>query len=248
MYDDFAQVYDALMQEIDYHEWADYVFRLLLNAKSPVKSILEFGCGTGNITLELAQKGFEMTAVDLSDNMLTIADEKAEKAGQNTIRFFKGDMSNFAIGEQFDAVICCCDTVNYLPDLKAIENFIMCSLDALKPGGLLLFDMNTPEKYKEVIGDNTFVYNLDDVFCVWENQPDLDNNKMNYDLSFFIRQKNDLYERCEETQHQYIHSVEDVFKLLKIPAFIDPKIYTFGTFMAGGSESDRVQFVVEKRG
>ena len=247
MYDDFARVYDELMKEIDYHEWADYLFRLTLNAPNPVHSILEFGCGTGNITLELAQKGFDMTAVDISESMLTIADEKAERANLDNIRFFKGDMSNFAIGEEFDAVICCCDSINYLKDMKAIENFILCASDALKPGGLLLFDMNTPEKYRDVVGDNTFVYNLDDVFCVWENQPDLEAGRMDYDLSFFIRREDGLYERCEETQSQYIYKVEDVFKLLKTPMFKNPKIYTFGTFMGGGAESDRVQFVAEKR-
>ncbi|MFR2407255.1 MAG: class I SAM-dependent DNA methyltransferase, partial [Eubacterium callanderi] len=76
MYEEFAQVYDDLMREIDYKQWGDYVFRLLLNAKNEVKSVLEFGCGTGNITSELAQKGYAVTAVDLSEEMLTVADEK----------------------------------------------------------------------------------------------------------------------------------------------------------------------------
>lgn len=247
MYDDFAQVYDSLMQEIDYKEWADYIFRILLNCKHPVKSILEFGCGTGNITVELAKKGFDMTAVDISESMLTVCDEKVEKEGLDNVRLFKGDMRNFRIDEKFDAVICCCDSINYLEEMKDIENFIMCASDVLVPNGMLTFDMNTPVKYHDVIGDNTFVYNLDDVFCVWENLPDFDNNVMNYDLSFFIRRDDGLYERYEEEQKQHIFNVENVFKLLRNPELKDQKIYAFGTFLAGGSDCDRVQYVAEKR-
>ena len=89
MYADFSKVYDELMQEIDYGAWGDYLFRITLNAARPIKKVLEFGCGTGNITLELAKKGFEVTAVDLSEEMLTVADEKADAAGL-PVRFSKG--------------------------------------------------------------------------------------------------------------------------------------------------------------
>ncbi|MGN0193808.1 MAG: class I SAM-dependent DNA methyltransferase [Pseudoramibacter sp.] len=247
MYEDFAKVYDELMQEIDYDEWADYIFRMTLNAATPIKKILEFGCGTGNITLRLAKKGFDVTAVDLSEDMLTVADEKAEEQGIDNVRFFKGDMSNFKIDETFDAVITCCDSFNYLENLEKIESFIACSAEALRPGGLLMFDMNTPEKYKETIGDNTFVYNFDNVYCVWENALKPDEEKIDFDLSFFVRREDDLYERYEEQQSQYYYPVEEIFRLLKIPSFKNQKIYDFGTFLAGGALSDRVQYVAEKR-
>ncbi|WP_329887379.1 class I SAM-dependent methyltransferase [Pseudoramibacter faecis] len=246
MYEDFSKVYDELMQEIDYSEWADYLFRITLNAARPIKKVLEFGCGTGNITLELAKRGFDVTAVDLSEEMLTVADEKVGAAGLD-IRFFKGDMSNFRIDESFDAVFCCCDSVNYLPTLQDVENFIICAGEVLAPGGMLIFDMNTSEKFKNVIGDNTFVYNFDNVFCVWENRPDAEAKKVTYDLSFFVKRDDGLYERFEETQAQYSYPVEDVFKMLKAPAFKNVKIYDFGTFLAGGVLNDRVQFVAEKR-
>lgn len=248
MYEDFASIYDELMKEVDYKEWADYLFRITLNSPKPIQSILEFGCGTGNITCELAKKGFDMTAVDLSENMLTVADEKADAMGLKNIRFFMGDMSNFAISEQFDAVICCCDSVNYLPDLEAFNNFIECCIDALKPGGTLTFDMNTEVKYKEVIKDSTFVYNLDDVYCVWENEPCFEEKRIDFDLTFFKKQADsNLYERYDETQSQFIFKVEDIFRMLKRPELKNQKIYAFGTFLAGSSECDRVQFVAEKR-
>lgn len=247
MYEEFAQVYDTLMTEINYKEWADYLFRVMLNASSPVKSILEFGCGTGNITCELAQKGYDMTAVDISEDMLTVADEKAEAKGLDNIQFYLGDMSSFAMEKKFDAVICCCDSVNYLADLEAFDSFITCSVDALKPGGLLTFDMNTVWKYKELIKNNTFVYDLEDVFCVWENDPHFDENRMDFDLSFFINKGDDLYKRCDEHQSQTIFKAEDIFFLLKRPELTNVKVQTFGTFLAGNDESERLQFVAEKR-
>lgn len=247
MYGDFAKVYDALMQEVNYKDWADYLFRITLNSPKPVKKILEFGCGTGNMTIPLAKLGFDVTAVDLSDDMLTVADEKVMQAGLDNVRLFKGDMSNFQIDETFDAVMCCCDSFNYLPDMTAVENFIMCSIDALNPGGMLMFDMNTPDKYKNIIGNNTFVYNLDDVFCVWENDYHGDEKCIDFDLSFFAKRDDGLYERFEEEQRQYFYPVETIFKCLKIPAFKNTKIYDFGQFIAGGPASERVQYVTEKR-
>lgn len=246
MYGEFAKVYDELMSEIDYKEWADYIFRNTLNSKIDVKTVLEFGCGTGNITCELAKKGYAITAVDLSEEMLTVADEKACEAGISNIRFFMGDMSNFQIGETFDTVISCCDSVNYLPSIEAVQNFILCSFDALKPGGQLLFDMNTVTKYKEIIKNNTFVYDMDNVFCVWENEPDFDAGKMHFDLVFFVQEEDGRYTRYEEEQNQYIYKVEDVYNSLKTAGFTNLRVQTFGTFMPGGNESERVQFIAEK--
>ncbi len=247
MYGDFAQIYDELMREIDYKQWADYIFRHMLNGKREVKKVLEFGCGTGNITCELAKKGFEMTAVDISEEMLTMADEKAAEEKLNNIRFFMGDMSNFQIGEKFDAVISCCDSVNYLEDLESVHNFLESSYEVLEDEGMLLFDINTETKFKEIIGDNTFVYNLDDIFCVWENVPDFKAGRMDYDLSFFVKQENGLYARYDESQSQFIYKVEDIFHAIKQIGFTDIKVLTFGTFMPGGNESERVQFVATKK-
>ena len=247
MYRDFAQVYDDLMKEINYKEWSNYIFRNFLNAQKEIKTVLEFGCGTGNITSELAKMGYEVTAVDLSEDMLSVADEKAQSMGLNNIRFYLGDMSDFQIGEKYDAVISCCDTVNYLPDLEAFQRFIDCATDALNPQGILTFDMNTKRKYRDVIQDKTFVYDLEDVYCVWENIPDYDQAKVDFDLSFFIQEESGLYRRYDERQSQHIFLVEDIYKLLKRKDLTNQKVYNFGTFLSGGNDHERVQFWAEKK-
>lgn len=247
MYEEFAQVYDELMKEIDYSKWAEYLQRLFLNANLEIKSILEFGCGTGNITCRLAEKGFEMTAVDLSETMLTVADEKADRLDLKNIQFYLGDMSNFQINETYDAVISCCDSVNYLPSLEFFQSFLVCSHDSLKSKGLLMFDLNTVTKYKKTIKDNTYVYDIDDVFCVWENEPDFAKGEMHFHLTFFSKNLDGTYNRYEETQNQYIYTIEEINRCLINVGFHKIKYYDFGTYNQGSNDGERVQIIAEKK-
>ncbi|WP_296558212.1 class I SAM-dependent methyltransferase [uncultured Acetobacterium sp.] len=247
MYEEFAQVYDELMKEIDYSKWSDYIQRLFLNSKREIKTVLEFGCGTGNITCKLGQMGLNMTAVDLSEAMLTVADEKADRMGLKNIQFYLGDMSNFQINQTFDAVISCCDSVNYLPDLEALQSFFLSSYECLESEGLLLFDVNTVTKYKKTIMDNTYVYDLDEIFCVWENEPHFAENAMHFNLTFFEKNKNGTYNRHEETQVQYFFTIEDIHRCLTTIGFKNMKYYDFGTFLQGSNEGERIQVTAEKR-
>lgn len=243
MYTDLASVYDALMQDVDYDGWSDYLYRLMLNAPAPVLNVLEFGCGTGAVTTRLAKKGLNVTAVDLSEEMLCVADEKAAQENLG-IRFLLGDMSDFVIHDTFDAVISACDSVNYLRDLNALAGFFSGAYDALHPGGLLLFDMSTAHKLKKTIGENTFVYNLDDVFCVWENTQN--QTSVVYDLTFFVKEADGRYARFEESQEQFIFSQKDVYQLLRRCGFKNIRFYAFGTFLAGSEECERLQICAQK--
>ncbi|MGL4607183.1 MAG: class I SAM-dependent DNA methyltransferase [Eubacteriaceae bacterium] len=247
MYEEFALVYDELMKEINYSEWTSYLQRLFLNAKREIKSVLEFGCGTGNITCRLAEKGFDIAAVDLSETMLTIADEKADRLGLKNIQFYLGDMSSFQINKKFDAVISCCDSVNYLKDIETLQSFLLCSYDCLETNGRLYFDLNTITKYKQTIYDNTYVYDLDDIYCVWENEPNFAQNEMKFHLTFFSKNDNNTYNRHEETQTQYLFTIEDVFRSLTHIGFKNIKIYDFGSYVQGSNESERVQIIAEKK-
>ncbi|MGD9475133.1 MAG: class I SAM-dependent methyltransferase [Eubacteriaceae bacterium] len=247
MYQEFSQVYDELMKEINYSEWTDYLKRIFLNSQSEIKDVLEFGCGSGNITLKLASSGYNMTAIDISEDMLTVADEKASRQGIKNISFYMGDMTNFYLDYQYDAVIACCDTVNYLHDLDEIQSFLMCSRDCLKSGGLLMFDINTATKYKKVIKDNTFIYNLDDVYCVWENEPEPEKNCVHFNLTFFAKNEDGTYNRYEENQTQYYYQLEDIHHCLLNLGYKNLKYFNFGTFLQGSNDGDRVQIVAEKK-
>jgi len=247
MYEEFAQVYDNLMKEIDYSKWSEYLQGLFLNANREINSVLEFGCGTGNITCSLADKGFEMTAVDLSEAMLTFADEKAHEKGLKNIQFYLGDMSNFEINQTYDAVISCCDCVNYLPSLESLQSFLVCSHDRLKSKGLLLFDINTISKYKNIIKDNTYIYDVDDVFCVWENEPDYAKKEIQFNLTFFCENPDKTYSRFEEIQTQYMYTIDEINRCLTTIGFHKIKYFDFGTDIQGSDDRERIQIVAEKK-
>jgi len=246
MYKSFAQVYDDLMQEVDYEQWGDYLYRLLLNGKQKTETILEFGCGTGSITSELLKRDYNVSAVDISEEMLTIASEKIAEKYADHVNFYMGDMSNFQINQEFDAVISACDTVNYLSSLEKINDFFVSSYDALRKGGTLLFDINSSGKFKEVINNNTFIYDLENVYCTWENDPHFEENRIDYHLTFFVKREDGSYIRHDEEQCQYLYKAEDIYHLLQQTGFKNIKAYNFGTYTAGANEGDRIQFFAEK--
>ena len=247
MYQEFSNVYDELMKEIDYDQWTNYLQELFDTRKDDVKTILEFGCGTGNITVRLAQKGYQITATDLSESMLTVADEKANEMGLKTINFYMSDMRWFQSKQKFDSVIACCDTVNYLRSIDDIKRFFISSRACLNKEGLLLFDINSSSKYKKIIGDNTFTYDLDDIFCVWENDLKNDENKVCFNLTFFVENEDGSYNRYEESQEQYFYSIEEIRQVLEDTGFKNVKWYDFGTFKQGCNEGDRIQIVAHKK-
>jgi ubiquinone/menaquinone biosynthesis C-methylase UbiE len=244
MYKEFAKAYDDLMVEVDYHQWGEYVYRLLFNARKEVRTILEFGCGTGNITLELAKKGFEITAVDISEEMLTLADEKLN-ANNLDVNFYLGDMENFYINEKFDAIIACCDSVNYLKSEEALFNFLKSCRVTLHEDGILMFDLNTPYKYEKVIEENVFVFDQDSVFCVWENHPDYVNGIMQYDLTFFTKEKDGRYIKHHEVQTQTIFDINRIPKLLKEAGFKNYQLYHFGSYHPVNEGTERIQVVAQ---
>lgn len=142
IYKTLADSYDQLVKDEDAtRQWADFTCRYLKHGK-----LLELACGSGEITLALAERGFEITAGDLSEEMLKAAKQKASAA---LIQFLPLDMRCFDLAEQFDGVICYCDSVNYLQDETELAAFFACVKKHLKPGGWFLFDMHSTDRLKE---------------------------------------------------------------------------------------------------
>ena len=168
MYEDFALVYDRFMDEKTYEEWCQFVVGRLKQDQITDGILLDLGCGTGSMTELLAKQGYDMIGVDLSDSMLDIAMEKRAQSGHN-ILYLQQDMREFVLYGTVRAVICLCDSLNYLlkeDDLlttfKLVNNY-------LDPNGLFIFDFNTVYKYETVIGDSTIAENREDCSFIWEN-------------------------------------------------------------------------------
>lgn len=214
----FAQVYDILMDHISYEEWADYITGIL--EKSGVKNglVLELGCGTGNMTRRMADKGYDMIGLDTSEEMLSIAREFGMEK-EDKILYLCQDMREFELYGTVAAVICVCDSMNYMLTEEDLLKVFRLVSNYLDPGGLFIFDLDTPYAYEEVLGDTTFAMNREEGSFIWENTfyPEDMVNEVN--LTLFVPQKSEggrlLYEKLEETHIRKAYPAETIRRLLE---------------------------------
>jgi SAM-dependent methyltransferase len=201
-YDTFAEFYDALTALTDDEDCPEAVYaELLKNAERGI--LLDLGCGTGKLSLAAARMGFDVLAVDNSPNMLQAARERfhnavigGEKFTYET-QYICQSADEIDLFGTVDVVICARDTLNHLNSKSEFEETIRRVSLFLNPGGVFYFDVNTPAKHREILGNNTFTYETEDLFCVWQNTYDEENADfaVDIDIDFFSRQNTDLYKR-----------------------------------------------------
>ena len=167
-YGRFAGVYDVFMDNVNYREWADYIIETLAQDGIRDGLVLELGCGTGTVTEMLADAGYDMIGIDNSEEMLAEAMEKRVESGHD-ILYLLQDMQDFELYGTVRAVISVCDSMNYLTDEEDLEYLFALVNNYLDPGGIFVFDMNTPYKYREVIGNTTIAENRDCMRSVRSN-------------------------------------------------------------------------------
>ncbi len=240
-YEEFSEIYDALIDDIDYNRWVNFIMDKL-NDKS--RNILEAACGTGNVTIKLAQNDYNITAFDLSQEMLVKAYLKLKK--YNNVRLLNQNMINFQIDKKFDAVICCCDGVNYLKNEEEALNFFNLAYMHLKEDGILIFDISTFYKYIHILGNETFVYDNDNIFYVWENKIDKSKMKIDMEINFFNKIKNSSYERIIEIQSQKIYTVDKMKQLLNKANFNKIVVYDNYCEKPYNDVSERAVFCCQK--
>lgn len=214
-YKEFSQIYDLLMDDIDYEKWTSFIIKKINGSRK----ILEAACGTGSITRLLADANYRVTAFDLSQDMLMRA---YEKLGRNSgVKLLNQNMVKFKIDDKFDSAICCCDGINYLT-LEETGIFFKNVHDHLNNNAKFIFDMSTEYKYDTMFND-TYVYDDGDIFYVWENMSD--DEKIKMEINFFVKDSENKYSRITEEQTQYIHTAENIKILLKAAGFGNVEIY-----------------------
>lgn len=203
----FAAVYDRLMDDFDYPAWADYYLDLIARSGAArPQALCECGCGTGSMSVELALKGIRVTGVDLSEAMLERAAEKARRHGV-ALPLVCQDMCALSLHKPVDAILCPCDGVNYLLTNEQVAAFFQRAYAQLKRGGVLAFDVSTPDK----------LLSLAQAPC-YEDRADLTyfwvsasrGNLVDMALTFFLRQGGGLYRRFDEAQTQRAHTQEEL--------------------------------------
>lgn len=215
-YTSLAPVYDLLNSDIDYKAWGDFIEKQFgLFAEKKPESVLDLACGTGNMTVELASRGYDMTGIDLSEDMLAVAREKCDRGRfRHDVLLLCQNMTEFELYGTVDAVVCCLDGLNYLTKTEMLKKTFRHVHNYLNPDGLFLFDMNTPAKFESVYGDNAYILEEDGVFCAWQNVYNSKSKLCDFYLTIFTEDKKGRWHRTDEEQRERCYSLATVKKAL----------------------------------
>lgn len=241
-YSTFARYYDNLTANIDYVKRAEYFHEIIKRYKNTEGSILlDLACGTGSISEEMAKIGYDVIGVDYSDEMLGIALNKKFDSGLN-ILYLCQDMRKLDLYGSMDVTICALDSINHLNSLadvkKVFENVALFS----EPQGLFIFDINTLYKHRNILANNTFTYETDNVFCVWENTLVEDTDEVKMNLEFFELEENGLYSRTSDSFSEKAYSEESIEELLRECGFELLAKFGDDTFSPPACNSQRIVY------
>ena len=244
IYDLLSRVYDSINSDIDYKAWADFFEKNLdREAKARPELVLDLGCGTGKMTLELSSRGYDMTGIDYSPDMLDVARDAAEEQGADVLWLCQ-DMRRFELYGTVGAVTCCLDSLNYLTRPKDVQQTFERLRLFIAPGGVLIFDINTVEKLRALDGQ-VFLDEDEDVYCVWRGEFDEQTNICTYAMDLFQRQGQHWLRSFEEHQ-EYAYSREQLTTYLKEAGFTHIRVYADGLFADPRENEQRIYFKARK--
>ena len=245
-YSAFAGIYDVLMDDVDYSAWADYYLALIDRAGVRPARLCDCACGTGNMSVRFAERGIRVVGADISHEMLERAQARARQSGVQAM-FVEQDMCALALPRPVDALVCACDGVNYLLDDARLNAFFARARSSLKPGGALAFDISSAYKLECVLGDNFFGEERDDVAYLWSNHFDDTARTVTMDLTFFVKERDDLFRRFTEVHVQKAHDEKHLAGLLESNGFGDIRIYGDKTFEPPKPDEQRVHFIASRK-
>ena len=244
-YTDFALVYDELMDNVDYAGWADFIRQQLQKSDIREGILLDLGCGTGTMTELLAGFGYDMIGVDASGEMLMQALDKKICSGHD-ILYLNQQMDGFELYGTVRAIVSVCDSLNYILEEKKLAHVFSLVHNYLDPGGMFLFDLNTPYKYESLLGDTVIAENREDASFIWENHYDPVTCLNEYLLTLFLKTENGLYRKHEELHIQKAYTRENVTRLLSGAGLIPLQVYDGYSTVSPTDNSDRWLFLAKK--
>ena len=250
IYASMAKFYDRLNAGLDYSAWADFAEEMIKkHSKIPCELILDAACGTGSMTIELSGRGYDMTGVDLSPDMLNVARERAEAAGlSEKILFLCQDLGELDLYGTVDACVCCLDSVNHITDPEALYSFFdRLHRCFLTPGGVLIFDINTPYKFENVYANNDFVLEDEGMYCGWQSALDPEEGMAYFYLSLFEEGEDGRYMRTDMEQCERVYTMADMKRMLSECGFDIVGIYSDYDMTEHTDEDERWYFVCVNR-
>lgn len=244
-YKQFSSLYDRLIREdVDYGKLCDFIENVFdMRGISP-EIVADLACGTGGVTLPMSRRGYDMIGIDRSADMLNIARNKTE---DDKILFLNQDITALDLYGTVGAAVCMTDGFNYILSDNALQNALKrlrtCFLD---PDAVLIFDVCTEHKLKNTHGNNTFVYDTDDIFYVWENRYFEKKQLCDMTINFFHKKK-DNWQRITERQLQRARTPRQLCNILKSAGFSDIEYFSSTEFAKGDETAPRLWFVAQNR-
>lgn len=246
-YNGFAYVYDELMKDTPYQQWIEFLLRQTVKYQVQAERILDLACGTGEVSVRLAQAGYKVTGVDLSEDMLAVANAKASERGLS-IEYYQQDMTELEGFEAFDVVTIFCDSLNYLKTDEQVKQTFSRVNEHLQPNGLFMFDVHSLFKVNEIFLDGPFILNDDNIAYMWQCFPGESSNSVEHELSFFILdEQSGLYERIDELHKQRTFPVEKYVEWLEEAGFDVLEIGADFTDTVPSDKSERIFFTARKK-
>ena len=242
-YEALAGSYDSLTQDIPYDHMLQYMEALLQRHGAQPQTVLDLACGTGSMSLLLAQKGYSVLGADLSEDMLAMAWEKCAHL-DNPPYFICQPMERLRLPYSVDWVVCCLDSLNYVTDPEKCRQALNRVFASLSDGGIFIFDINSPEKLRGLDGQ-VFLDENEDAYCVWRAEFDREENICYYGMDLFQRD-GDVWHRSFEEHREYAYSVEDLTDWLKEAGFATVEVMGDRSFAAPAPGEQRIWFYAQK--
>ncbi|MGO4273963.1 class I SAM-dependent methyltransferase [Paenibacillus sp. TAF58] len=250
-YEKFAYTYDRLMNSMPYEDWLRFVKESFERFRMKPSTIVDLGCGTGNLTIPLALEGYQLTGIDLSEDMLAVAEQKmGEHRSQlrgGSIHWVQQDLREWDLGEQVDVALSICDSLNYLLEEEDIVDAFRQTFKGLKPGGLFLFDVHTPEQLFAYADSQPFFLNEDDVAYIWTSEMDEVRVQIEHDLTIFVKDSGmNIFRRIDETHQQRAYSLQWLKDMLLAVGFTEVQMAADFTWEQPTSITERAFFIAKK--
>ena len=242
-YHELAKSYDRLTNDVDYEATVDFYFEILKREGLNPRTAVDLACGTGSVTAILARKGLDVTGVDLSEEMLTQAFQKVMDM-EKPPRFVCQPLQELYLPRGVDLAVCALDSLDYITEPSDCETAIKRIYKALNPGGIFIFDVNTPEKLRAMDGQ-VFLDEDDDVYCVWRGEFDDQTNICSYGMDLFQREGT-VWHRSFEEHREYAYSRDQLTGYLKAAGFTHIRVYADRLFEAPREGEQRIYFKARK--
>ena len=242
-YHALAASYDRLTNDVDYEATVEFYMQILKKENLRPRTAVDLACGTGSVTQILAQRGFDVTGVDMSEEMLTEAFQKVQDMEQPP-RFICQKLQELYLPRGVDMAVCALDSLDYITNPDDCAEAIRRTYKVLNPGGIFIFDVNTPEKLRAMDGQ-VFLDEDDDVYCVWRGEFNEQTNICSYAMDLFQRRGN-TWQRSYEEHNEYAYSQQQLTSFLKAAGFTHIEVYADRKFEAPAEGEQRIYFKARK--